>query len=147
MLAELIGGENGDLSWALLDTGLADGADLAHLDYADAGTFEGGFSCDPERLAEVQATFAEVLRTAGDRLTPERVRRAARRLAVSGLLRAETPGGRLFALGMDALVLGEALTTDEQVVRFERVSLEDVRALLERCPLVGATGVGVGPSV
>ncbi|MEW6422995.1 MAG: pitrilysin family protein, partial [Deinococcota bacterium] len=39
VLAELIGGENGLLYWALLDTGLADSADLAHLDYRDAGTF------------------------------------------------------------------------------------------------------------
>ncbi|MCP2015379.1 putative Zn-dependent peptidase [Deinococcus sp. HSC-46F16] len=147
VLAELIGGENGDLYWALLDTGLADSADLAHLDYTDAGTFEGGFSCDPERFPEVQATYLDVLRRAGDRLTPERVRRAARKLAVSGLLRAETPGGRLFALGMDALALGEALTTDEQVARFERVSLEEVRSVLELCPLAGATGVGTGPEV
>ncbi|MDL2342724.1 pitrilysin family protein [Deinococcus sp. MIMF12] len=144
VLAELIGGENGDLYWALLDTGLADSADLGHLDYTDVGTFEGGFSCDPERFVEVQAAYLDVLRSAGDRLTPERVRRAARKLAVSTLLRAETPGGRLFALGMDALTMGEALTTEEQVARFERVSLEAVRAVLDLCPLEGATGVGMG---
>ena len=45
-LADLIGGENGALYWALLDTGLCDSADLGHLDYRDAGTFEGGFSCE-----------------------------------------------------------------------------------------------------
>lgn len=147
VLADLVGGENGDLYWALLDTGLADIADLAHLDSTDAGTFEGGFSCDPERLPEVRAAYLDVLRRAGEGLTPQRVRRAARKLAVSTLLRAETPGGRLFALGMDALALGEALSTEEQVARFGRVTLEDVRAVLEECPLMGPTGVGVGPDV
>ncbi|KEF34493.1 peptidase M16 [Deinococcus sp. RL] len=145
VLAELVGGENGDLYWALLDSGLCDSADLAHLDYTDAGVFEGGFSCDPDRFPEAHAAFLAVLRRAGEGLTPERVRRAARKLAVSTLLRAETPGGRLFALGLDWLVLGEALTTDEQVARSQRVTLEDVRAVLRLCPLAGATGVGLGP--
>lgn len=145
VLAELLGGENGLLYWALLDTGLADSADLAHLDYQDAGTFEGGFSCDPERAQPVLDAYRAVLETAPGALTDAAVRRAARKLAVATLLRAETPQGRLFALGMEYVALGQALSTAELAERFARVTAGDVRAVLELCPLTAPTVVALGP--
>ncbi|GGK27822.1 zinc protease [Deinococcus malanensis] len=145
VLADLIGGENGALYWALLDTGLCDSADLAHLDYRDAGAFEGGFTCDPERAGAALKTYRRVLRGAGELITPERVRRAARKLAVSTLLRAETPQGRLFTLGMEYLVRGEVLTTAELVSRYEQVTPEAVREVLRLCPLDTLTVVMLGP--
>lgn len=145
VLAELIGGENGLLYWALLDTGLADSADLGHLDYADAGSFEGGFSCDPERAQAVLDAYRAVLEEAPAALTEAAVRRAARKLAVSTLLRAETPQGRLFMLGMEHLALGRPLSTAELVDRAARVTLADVRAVLDLCPLTRPTVVALGP--
>ena len=65
VLSEIIGGENGRLYWALLDTGLADSADLAHAEYQETGVFEGGFSCDPGRAAQVLAIFRGVLEDVG----------------------------------------------------------------------------------
>lgn len=145
VLAELIGGENGLLYWALLDTGLSDSADLGHLDYADAGSFEGGFSCDPERAQGVLDAYRAVLATAPAALTEAAVRRAARKQAVATLLRAETPQGRLFMLGMEHLALGWAPSTAELVDRAARVTLADVRAVLELCPLTRPTVVALGP--
>ncbi|EYB67382.1 peptidase M16-like protein [Deinococcus phoenicis] len=145
VLAEVIGGENGLLYWALLDTGLADSADFAHLDYQDAGTFEGGFSCDTERAQTVLDAYRAVLATAPAALTDAAVRRAARKLAVSTLLRAETPQGRLFTLGMEFLALGRPLTTAELVDRYARVTPQDVRAVLALCPLTLPTVVALGP--
>lgn len=145
VLAELIGGENGLLYWALLDTGLADSADLAHLEFRDAGTFEGGFSCDPERAQAVLDAYRTVLASAPEALTDVTVRRAARKLAVGTLLRAETPQGRLFALGMEHLALGRPLSTAELVDRYARITVEDVQAVLGFCPLARPTVVALGP--
>lgn len=145
VLAELIGGENGLLYWALLDTGWSDSADLTHLDYRDAGVFEGGFSCDPERTRAVLDAYRTVLNTVPDALSEAAVRRAARKLAVATLLRAETPQGRLFALGMEHLALGRAVSTAELVDRAARVTLADVRAVLDLCPLRQPTVVALGP--
>ncbi len=145
VLADLIGGENGALYWALLDTGLADSADLAHLEYRDAGAFEGGFSCDPQRAQGVLDRFREVLRGAEALITEPAVRRAARKLAVSTLLRAETPQGRLFALGMEYLATGRAETTGELVDSYANVRVEDVREVLRLCPLDRLTVVALGP--
>lgn len=145
VLAEVIGGENGLLYWALLDTGLSDSADLAHLEYRDAGTFEGGFSCDPDRAQAVLDAYRAVLAGVPAGLTAQGVRRAARRLAVDTLLRAETPQGQLFALGLEYLAVGEVRATAELVRRYEQVTLEDVRAVLTLCPLARPTVVALGP--
>lgn len=145
VLADLIGGENGALYWAMLDTGLTDSADLSHLEYRDAGTFEGGFSCDPDRAQRALDTFRAALRGAGDLITPAAVRRAARKLAVSTLLRAETPQGRLFTLGMEHLSTGVPASTAQLVERYASVTPEEVREVLRLCPLNDLTVVALGP--
>ena len=145
LLSDLIGGENGALYWALLDTGLTDSADLAQLDYRDCGVFEGGFSCDPERLQEALGTFRAVLASAETLITEDAVRRAARKAAVSILLRSETPQGRLFALGMEYLALGEVRSTAQMAERYMSVSAADVREVLRLCPLTQQTVVVLGP--
>lgn len=145
LLAELLGGENGALYWALLDTGLADSADLGHLEYRDAGVFEGGFSCDPDRAGEVLARYRTVLAAADTLITDVSVRRAARKAAVSVLLRSESPQGRLFALGMEQLATGEVRTPDELAGRYAAVTPEQVREVLRLCPLRDPVVVVLGP--
>ena len=145
VLAELVGGENGALYWALLDTGLADSADLSHMDYRDVGVFEGGFSCDPQRVAEVLRRTRLVLGSADTLITGASVRRVARKAAVSILLRSESPQGRLFALGLEGLATGQTPSASELAERYLRVTPEDVRAVLRLCPLAQPTVVVLGP--
>ncbi|MFC3831752.1 MULTISPECIES: M16 family metallopeptidase [Deinococcus] len=145
VLADLIGGDNGALYWALIDTGLADSADLSHLDYVDTGIFEGGFSCDPARAQTVLDTYRRVLADAGSLITPDAVRRAARKHAVGLLLRADTPQDRLFTLGMEYVATGQVVTVEQLVARFERLTVQDVQAVLALCPLDRLTVVALGP--
>ena len=79
------------LYWALLDTGLCDSADLGHLDYADAGSFEGGFSCDPARAQPVLDTYRRVLSGAADLITDVAVRRAAAALSAAAAVEPTVP--------------------------------------------------------
>lgn len=145
LLADLLGGDGGALYWALVDTGLADMADLTHLDYRDSGVFEGGFSCDPQRLDEALNAYLSALASAEALITEASVRRAARKAAVSTLLRAETPQGRLFTLGMEYLAVGDVRSTAEVASRFTSVTPDDVREVLRLCPLKQITGVTLGP--
>ena len=145
VLSEIMGGENGRLYWALLDTGLADSADLTHAEYQETGVFEGGFSCDPQRAAEVLAVYRGVLTTLQqDGVSEAEVRRAARKLAVSTLLRAETPQGQLFGLGMEYLALGRVVTVEEAVERVAQVSPDDVAAVLAQRPFDLQVTVALG---
>ena len=145
LLADLIGGENGALYWALLDTGLADSADLGHIEYRDAGVFEGGFSCDPDRAQEALDRFRAVLDSAESLITDLSVRRAARKAAVSVLLRSETPQGRLFLLGMEHLATGELRTPAQLAERYAAITPEQVREVLRLCPLRDPAVVVLGP--
>lgn len=145
VLCEIVGGENGRLYWALLDTGLADGADLSHAEYQETGVFEGGFSCDPARGAEVLRLYREVLERLQDGgVTEAEVRRASRKLAVSTLLRAETPQGQLFGLGMEYLALGRVVTVDEAVEQIAGVGVQDVATLLALRPFDVQVTVALG---
>ncbi|AZI43136.1 insulinase family protein [Deinococcus psychrotolerans] len=135
VLTEIIGGENGRLYWALVDTGLCDSADLSHAEYDGAGMFVGGFSCDPPRTQEVLDAYRAVLgEVQNGGITDLEVRRAARKIAVGALLRSGTPQGRLFSLGMDYLARGELISASESVRRYADVTPEQVRAVLERRP-------------
>ncbi|WP_425147794.1 M16 family metallopeptidase [Deinococcus sp.] len=145
VLCETVGGENGRLYWALLDSGLADGADLAHADYQETGVFEGGFSCDPERAGQVLGMFRQVLREVQEGgVTQAEVRRAAKKLAVSTLLRAETPQGQLFGLGMEWLSVGRVVDVQEAVERIAGVTEGDVAALLALRPFDLQVTVALG---
>lgn len=146
VLGDLLGGEGGALYWALVDGGLADSADLVHLDYRDCGVFEGGFSCDPERLEPALGLYRQTLRDAHRFVTPDSVRRVAKKAAVSILLRAETPQGRLFALGSEYLALAEVRSTAQMAQRYLQVTPEQVREVLRLCPLNELTGVALGPT-
>lgn len=146
VLTEIIGGENGRLYWALVDTGLCDSADLAHAEYDGAGMFVGGFSCDPPRTQEVLDAYRTVLsEVQDDGITDVEVRRAARKIAVGALLRSGTPQGRLFSLGMDYLARGELISASESVRRYADVTPEQVRAVLERRPFDTLRVAALGP--
>ena len=146
VLSEIIGGENGRLYWALLDTGLSDSADFSHAEYDGAGVFMGGFSCDPKRTQQVLDAYRAVLRDVQEGgVTNVEVRRAARKIAVAALLRAETPQGRLFSLGMEYLARGELVSAAQSVRRYADVTPEHVQVVLERRPFDTLRVAALGP--
>ena len=146
VLSEIIGGENGRLYWTLIDTGLSDSADLSHAEYQETGTYEGGFTCDPPRTQQVLDVFRSVLSEVQDQgVTDTEVRRAARKIAVSALLRAGTPQGRLFSLGMDYLSRGQLVSAEQSVGRYSQVTPQMVRAVLERRPFDTLRIAALGP--
>ncbi len=146
VLAEVVGGENGRLYWSLIEPGLADSADLTHNDFDETGSFEGGWSCDPERAAgSLRVVRALLDDLQGRGVTAAEVARAQRKLAVATLLREETPYGRLFDLGETALSFGEPLTVEAQVARLRGVTPEEVNALLAARPFDRATLAQLGP--
>ena len=150
VLAEVLGSENSRLYWALLDSGLADSADLGCLAYTDTGTFEGGFSCDPARLDEVLGRFLDVVQgAAAQPPTPGEVARAALRLATDASLGADSPHERMLTLGLENLhpetlppgrSIACPVTPEEVVARYRAVTPEAAAAVLDLCPLAEPSG-------
>ena len=100
-----------------------------------------------ELPAPQRAVFGAVLPVEGTGLvlTPAAVRRAARKAAVASLLRAESPQGRLFTLGLEYLATGSLLSAQAQAERWLALQPADLAEVLRLRPLTGATCQVLGP--
>ncbi|MFC6618524.1 hypothetical protein [Deinococcus radiophilus] len=129
---------------------MADSADLGHLDFQDCGSFEGGFSCDPDRAAEVQELFlATVASVHTDLPSDAEVKRAASRLAADAALRCDTPAERLFALGLENLytaIHAPTVTPEATVGRLQAATPAQVQQVLSLCSLRQPSGALLLPA-
>lgn len=105
MLANCLGDSSGSrLYWALVDKGLVDSAYFYHDSHDGLGIYQGYLSAEKQKLEQVKEIFiATLLEVEGQGLSQAEWQRAQRKLASSLTLRAETPYGRLMALGPNYL--------------------------------------------
>jgi len=140
------GGEGSRLYWALVHPGIADSAEMGYGEEDGAGAFYVFASCSPERTTEVVDLLRATLHTAQtEGLTEEEVARTRRKLASGLVLRAETPMGRLTAVGFDWVYRKRIAPLSETVDKLLAVSSADVDALLRDKPFDALTLVGLGP--
>lgn len=147
VLGSVVGDDEGSrLYWALVDNGLAETASLGHDAEDGAGHFAAYASSDPERAQEVLDALRRTLAEVQDGgVSQGELERAKRKLAVSLVLRAETPYGRLFPLGFEVLENDAYRSLQETVDLVQGVSLDDVHAILAERPFDRLTVVGLGP--
>jgi predicted Zn-dependent peptidase len=148
LLATILGDHTGSrLYWALIDPGLADGAELSYQDYNQAGTFFTFLSCEPEdtqtNLERVSEVYRAVM-SAG--VTQDELTQAKNKVLARSVLRSERPMGRLASLGFHWMYRRTYLTLENELEAFSRVTLADLLRLLRDFPLWPMTVVSVGPS-
>jgi predicted Zn-dependent peptidase len=147
MLSMAVGDDSGSrLYWELVDPGLADAADQSFHEYEGTGSFYTSFSGEPQRAGEnlelIRGVLGEVTR---DGITEEELQQARSKM-MSRLVRgSERPKGRMMALGMNWTYQHEYRSVDEELKRYEAVTLADVRSVLERYPLERVTTLALGP--
>lgn len=147
VLGTIVGDDEGSrLYWALVDNGLAETASLGHDAEDGAGHFAAYAATDPARAQEVLDVLRRTLAEAQDGgVSEDELERAKRKLAVSLVLRAETPYGRLFPLGFEVLENGHYLSLQETVDLVQEVTLRDVQMILAERPFDTLTVLGLGP--
>jgi predicted Zn-dependent peptidase len=148
LLATILGDHTGSrLYWALIDPGLADGADLSYQDYNQAGAYFTFLSCEPDSTQANLARIAEVYQTAMNRgVTDEELAQAKNKVSARSVLRSERPMGRLASLGFHWMYHHAYISVEEELQAFNQVTVEDLRRLLEEWPLWPMTVVSVGPN-
>jgi predicted Zn-dependent peptidase len=148
LLATVLGDHTGShLYWALVDPGFADGAELSYQEYNQAGAFYAFLSCAPEEARENLARATEVLRDAMARgVTDGELTQAKNKVLSRSVLRSERPMGRLASLGFHWAYRREYLSAADELEALNRVTVGDVRRVLDRWPLLPMSVVSVGPA-
>jgi len=147
LLSMAIGDDSGSrLYWELVDPGLAESAGCYFREYEDTGAFYTSFSCDREQANEDLAIVHRVLgEVQKDSITSEELEQARNKLLSRVVRHSELPQGRLGSLGSGWIYYGQYRSVDEELSDYEKVTLADVRRVLDSYPLDRLTTLALGP--
>ncbi len=148
LLSTILGDHTGSrLYWNLVDPGFADGAEMGYQDYNQAGVFFTFVSCEPEEAQANLGRVAEVYRQVmADGVTDAELNQAKNKVLARNVLRSERPMGRLTSLGFQWTYRREYLTVEAELDAYSKVTLADIRRVLDSYPLLPQTIVSVGPT-
>jgi predicted Zn-dependent peptidase len=148
LLATVLGDHTGSrLYWSLIDPGHADGVEVSYQDYNQAGALFTFLSCEPDEAQANLGRIADVFRGAmTEGLTEEELTQAKNKVLSRSVLRSERPMGRLASLGFHWTYRREYLSVADELDAFSRVTLDDLRRVMEAYPLLPMTTVSVGPT-
>jgi predicted Zn-dependent peptidase len=146
-LALILGDDSGSrLYWAIVDSGMAEGADIGFHEYEGTGAFLTMVSCDPERAGENLEAVRKIFREARrDGVTAEELQQAKNKIGSRVVRGSERPGGRMQAIGASWTYLGEYRSVDDELKAFDAVTLKSIRDVLDRFPIDEATTLALGP--
>ena len=147
LLATIVGDDSGSrMYWELTEVGLAESASLGHYEYQGLGMFYTWLSCEPEatddNLARLEAIYGAV---ESNGVTEVELRQAKNKVKARVVLSSERPRSRLFNVGGNWLQRREYRTVADDLESIERVTVDDVRAVLKKYPLSACSTITVGP--
>ena len=146
-LSLAIGDDSGSrLHWALVDPGKAESAYCGTDNSEGSGIAATLFTSDPESTAEnldiVRKILGEVRR---EGIKAEELTQAKNKIASRVVRGNERPMGRMNSIAASWMYCKEYADVDQELARFDAVSLNDIRDYLERYPIDDVTIVGYGP--
>jgi predicted Zn-dependent peptidase len=147
LLATILGDDSGSrMYWELTDPGLAESASLGHYEYQGLGMFYTWLSCEPEQAEENLGRLEAIYRQAESTgVTPDELKQAKNKVKARVVLSSERPRSRLFNLGGNWLQRHEYRTVADDIDALDRVTSDDIRAVLKRYPLTAYSTITVGP--
>jgi predicted Zn-dependent peptidase len=148
VLAVALGDESGSrYYWALVDPGLADSASCSVDPNEGSGAFVSLMTCEPEaakpNLEILRGILAEVQKTG---LTADELATAKSKIASRVVRGSERPMGRMRAHAGAWIYRNESFDADTELSRFDAVTLDAVRAVLDKFPVDSPTVVAYGPA-
>jgi len=136
MLAHLVGDSEGSLLyWALIDTGLAESAQVGYDARDGLGEYYAFAACTTENAGRVESILRDILHTGLQRVTPDDLARVRSKIATAVTLAGERPAGRMRRLGRHFCYHADYLTLEDELARIEAVRMEDLHALVSLYPL------------
>ncbi len=147
LLATVLGDESGSrMFWELVDPGFAECASMGACEYQGTGILMTHLCCAPEDTADNFARLQEILAEAeAEGVTEGELAQAISKIRSHIVLQSERPVNRLFAVGGTWVARRQYRTVREVIESYERVTVDDVTAVLQKYPLTVHTTVAVGP--
>lgn len=147
LLSVVVGDDSGSrMYWELVDTGLAEAAELGYNDYDGSGTYMTYLCSQPDRTSELRARLHAIFDDVNaNGITAEELEQARNKARTRIVLRSERPMGRLSSLGGNWLYRQSYESVEDDLRRYQSITLDDIRELLAAYPLGYTTTVGVGP--
>ena len=147
IVSTIVGDDSsGRLYWDLVETGLAETAELSYNDYDGSGVWATYVCSDPNRIRNNLDRVLEVyseMNLKGP--TTEELQQAQNKVASRIVLSSERPMGRLVSLGGNWMYRNQYASVADDLKAIQSVTLDDVRELLNQYPLGQTTTVGLGP--
>jgi predicted Zn-dependent peptidase len=132
LLAQILGApDNSRFHWALIEPGLAEDAVAQYDPHDRFGELLLFASGDPERLGEIWSIMSRELRALRDSLAQDDLDRLMAKLASGIILAGERPDGRMHRIGRVMTYLGAHTTLEEELERLRRVTLADLKNLID----------------
>jgi predicted Zn-dependent peptidase len=125
--------------------GLAYSIYAFHAAYRDTGAFGVYAGTDPAKTKELALVALDVLRQAARDLTEMEIRRAKAQSKVALLSAQESAAARASIMARSLLAYGRVLSREELTQRFDRLSVEDVRAVGRKLIETPMAMAAVGP--
>jgi len=147
VLAAVLGDDSGSrMFWELIDTGLAECAALGSYEFQGTGLFMTYLSCSPEDTLENLDAVRRIFQQAEQEgVTEEELQQAKSKILSHLVLQSERPSNRLFSVGNNWLQHRHYRTVRQTMDLYQRVTRNDVQAVLEQYHLGQHTTVTVGP--
>ena len=147
LLTVVVGDDcNSRLYWELLDPGLVESAEVGYYEYEETGAYLTFLNGPPKEtkanLKRIAKIYADVNKQG---VTSDELEQAKNKVCSRLVLRGERPMGRLGGLGNNWLFRREYRSIAEDVAIVQKISLSDIRTLLDQFPLAQTTTIGVGP--
>ncbi|MGF1581249.1 MAG: M16 family metallopeptidase [Gemmataceae bacterium] len=147
ILGVIFGDDSGSrLYWAVVDPGHADSADASFHEYIGTGVYYTMFSCDPGKAQHNLELIQGLLHQLQQEGVTEQELKTAKTKVMARLVRgSERPMGRMQAIGSMWNDLDVYRTVDEELDRFNAVTLDSIREVLDKYPIDRTTIVAHGP--
>ena len=148
VLANAIGDDTSSrYYWAMVDSAMADCAELEYDSMDGTGAFFSYICCDPAKSKEVISTVRSVLdKVTKDGVTDEELQASKNKIASASTISGELPMGRLVPLGFGWVYRKKYRRLADEIAAIQAVSHEDIRRVIAEYRLDKLTMLGLGPS-
>ena len=136
ILTNILGAPGGSrLFWALIETGLAEEAQVQHDTRDGTGDYLVYASCSPENAEKVEQVIRHEIDHLIDSVTEDDLERVRSKIVTSVTLHSELPAGRMKRLGRLWTYMGEYSSLEREMARLNAVTLDELRAVWSHYPI------------